>query len=487
MRPQYLPGFHMASLRRTPRSARQIFIDNINKAKEKSLTQLSDIFAPYIPRTMLENRASGAMSRKRIFSFENTFWAFFSQVLDADSGCQEVVRKIQALCHKKSWQKPSSSTAAYCQARGKLPLTDLQEIYQHTARYLGQQGRSKALNGRRVIVADGSGVSMPDTLENQKIWPQPSGQKSGCGFPQAYLCACFNLHTGVLISYEIGNKRSAEIPMLRQQLDQFEKEDIFLGDKGFCSYYDQSRMLDRQIDSVVRVARRHPVKPKDAIEILSENDLIIEWKKPSWNKIVSYSKAEWEALPDSLRLRQIKVVVGNPGFRTETFYIVTTLLDAQIYRAEDLAELYYQRWRVELFFRDIKTTMGMDVLRCKAPEMVRKEILMHFIAYNCIRRLIFDSSEHLNTEFERVSFKAGLQALRQWIDGGILHPEPNEKPLRLLSKFMDYIADRMVPDRPGRVEPRAVKRRPKPHQLLTKPRREMEVIPHRNRYHAKPA
>ena len=129
----------------------------------------------------------------------------------------------------------------------------------------------------------------------------------------------------------------------------------------------------------------------------------------------------------------------------------------------------------------------MDVLRCKAPEMVRKEILMHFIAYNCIRRLIFDSSEHLNTEFERVSFKAGLQALRQWIDGGILHPEPNEKPLRLLSKFMDYIADRMVPDRPGRVEPRAVKRRPKPHQLLTKPRREMEVIPHRNRYHAKPA
>lgn len=487
MKPQYLPGFHLATLRRTPRSARKILIDNINIAKEKSLTQLSDFFASYIPRHMLEKRESGVMSRKRIFSFENTFWAFFSQVLDADGGCQEVVRKIQALCHKKSWKKPSSSTAAYCQARGKLPLTDLQEIYQHTVKYLDKKARPKALNGRRVVVVDGSGVSMPDTPENQEIWPQPSGQKPGCGFPQAYLCACFNLHTGILISYAIGNKRSAEIPMLRQQLHQFEKDDIFLGDKGFCSYYDQSRMQEQQIDSVVRVARRHPVKAKDAIKILGEYDLIIEWQKPAWNKIVSYSKAEWEALPDSLRLRQIKVIVDHPGFRTEPFYIVTTLLDAELYRAEDLAELYYQRWRVELFFRDIKTSMGMDVLRCKTPDMIRKEILMHFIAYNCIRRLIHESSEHLNTAHERVSFKGGLQALRQWIGGGHLNLEPNEKPLQLISKFLDYIADKIVRNRPGRSEPRAVKRRPKPHQLMTKPRHEMEVIPHRNRYHAKPA
>lgn len=487
MKPQFLPGLHIASLRKTPRSTRQVFIDNTNKAKAKSLTQLSDFFAQYIPRSMFENRASGAMSRKRIYSFENTFWAFFSQILDADGGCQEVVRKIQTLCHKKSWDKPSSSTAAYCQARSKLPLSDLQEIYQHTAGYLDQQVKPQALNGRRVVVVDGTGVSMPDTPENQDIWPQPSGQKPGCGFPQAYLCACFNVHTGVLISYEIGNKRSAELPMLRQQLDQLEKDDIFLGDKGFCSYYDQSRMLDQQIDSVVRVARRQPVKPRDAIEVLGENDLIIEWKKTAWNKILSYSKADWEALPDSLRLRQIKVVVEYPGFRTESFYIVTTLLDAQTYRAEDLAELYYQRWRVELFFRDIKTTMGMDVLRCKTPDMVRKEILMHFIAYNCIRRLMYESSEQLNTAHERVSFKGSLQALRQWIIGGHLSLEPNAKPWQLFSQFLEHIADNIIPHRPGRSEPRAVKRRPKPHQLLTRPRHEMKVIPHRSRYCAKPA
>lgn len=487
MKPQYLPGFHLATLRRTPRSTRQILIDNINITKEKSLTQLSDFFASFIPQSMLENSESGAMSRKRIFSLENTFWAFFSQVLDADGGCQEVVRKIQTLCHKKSWKKPSSSTAAYCQARCKLPLTQLQAIYQHTAGYLDSEARPEALKGRRVVVVDGSGVSMPDTPENQEVWPQPSGQKLGCGFPQAYLCACFNLHTGLLVSHEVGNKRSAELPMLRRQLQQFEKNDIFLGDKGFCSYYDQSKMQDQQIDSVVRLARRKPVKPKEAIDILGEDDLLIDWVKPAWNKIVSYSKTEWEALPDTLRLRQIKVTVGYPGFRTESFYIVTTLLDAQSYRAEDLAELYYQRWRVELFFRDIKTTMGMDILRCKTPDMIRKEILMHFIAYNCIRRLIHESAERLNTAHERVSFKGGLQALRQWMHSGHLSTKPNEKPQRLLSELLGYIADKIVPNRPGRREPRAVKRRPKPHQLLNKTRHEMEVIPHRNRYHAKPA
>ena len=192
-------------------------------------------------------------------------------------------------------------------------------------------------------------------------------------------------------------------------------------------------------------------------------------------------------MPDTLHLRQIRVTVDYIGFRTESFYIVTTLLDAQSYRAEDLAELYYQRWRVELFFRDIKTTMGMDILRCKTPDMIRKEILMHFIAYNCIRRLIHESSERLNKAHERVSFKGSLQALRQWIHSGHLSTKPNEKPQRLLAKLLEYIADKIVPNRPSRREPRAVKRRPKPHQLLNKPRHEMEDIPHRSRYHAKRA
>lgn len=487
MKQQYFPGFHLNTLRKKPRSTQQILVDNINKVKEKSLTQLSDLFERYIPRSMLKNSESGAMSRKRIYSFENTFWAFFSQVLDADGGCQEVVRKIQALCHKKSWEKPCSSTSAYCQARCNLPLVKIQEIFQHSCGYIDQQARLTALQGRRVVVVDGSGFSMPDTAQNQAVWPQPSGQKPGCGFPQGYLCACFNLHTGVLISYQLGNKRSAELPMLRQQLQHFEKDDIFLGDKGFCSYYDQSKMLDQQIDSVVRVARRKPVKPQDAIEILDENDLIIEWKKPAWNKIVSYSKAEWEALPDVLRLRQIKVTVENPGFRTQSFYIVTSLLDAQSYRAEDLADLYYQRWQVELYFRNIKTTMGMDILRCKTPDMIRKEILMHFIAYNCIRRLIYESAKTLNTQHERVSFKGGLQALRQWIDNGHLSIKPNQKPQHVLLELMKFIADKLVPNRPGRNEPRAVKRRPKPHQYLTKPRHEMKVKPHRGRLYAKTA
>jgi len=487
MTPQYLPGLQLSTLRKKPRSAQQKLIDQLKKIKQKSLSQLGECFRQYIPSTMLKQSNNGTMSRRRIFSFENTFWMFFSQVLDADGGCQEAVRKIQAHACRKSLPQPSSSTAAYCKARAKLQLENLQTIYQHTSQYLSEQASSGHLNGRRVIVVDGSGISMPDTEENQSKWPQQANQKPGCGFPQAALCVCFNLHTGIALSHELGNKKSAELPMLRQQSDTFKEDDIFLGDKGFCSYYDQSIMRENKIDSVITLARRKPVKASDAIEILGENDLIIEWKKPKWNKNHSYSRMDWEALPECLQLRQIKVTVNEPGFRTTSFHIITTLLDARSYSADALADLYYQRWQVELFFRDIKTSMGMDILRCKSPDMIHKEILMYFIVYNCIRRLIMESAIQYDVSHSRVSFKACLQALRQWIACWIPGKDSRLESNRLMSELKSCIADKIVPLRSGRSEPRAVKRRPKNYQLLNKPRHEMKEIQHRSKYRAEAA
>ena len=487
MTPQYLPGLQLSTLRKKPGSAQQKLIEQLKEIKQKSLSQLDECFRQYIPSTMLKQSNNGTMSRRRIFSFENTFWMFFSQVLDADGGCQEAVRKIQAHACRKSLPQPSSSTAAYCKARAKLQLENLQTIYQHTSQYLSEQASSGHLNGRRVIVVDGSGISMPDTEENQSKWPQQANQKPGCGFPQAVLCVCFNLHTGIALSHELGNKKSAELSMLRQQSDTFKEDDIFLGDKGFCSYYDQSIMRENKIDSVITLARRKPVKASDAIEILGENDLIIEWKKPKWNKNHSYSKVDWQALPECLRLRQIKVTVNEPGFRTTSFYIITTLLDARSYSADALADLYYQRWQVELFFRDIKTSMGMDILRCKSPDMIHKQILMYFIVYNCIRRLIMESAIQYDVSHSRVSFKACLQALRQWIACWIPGKDSRLESNRLMSELKSCIADKIVPLRSGRSEPRAVKRRPKNYQLLNKPRHEMKEIQHRSKYRAEAA
>ncbi|MFT7222633.1 MAG: hypothetical protein ACI82Z_000156 [Cellvibrionaceae bacterium] len=187
----YLPGFHLSTLRRKPRSASQVLADKLEQLKQNSLGQLGECFSGFIPKRFLQPARSGALSRQRFFSKENTFWAFFSQVLDADGGCKEVVRKLQALSAMKSKPLPSSSTAAYCQARKKLDCYSLTSILQHTAKRLQSMTDTGRLNGRRVVVVDGTGLSMPDTVDNQQAWPQQRNQKPGCGFPSASLCACF--------------------------------------------------------------------------------------------------------------------------------------------------------------------------------------------------------------------------------------------------------------------------------------------------------
>lgn len=480
----YLPGFHLPTLRRRPRSARQLLAEKREQLRQKSFSQLGECFGKFIPHHYLHPAVSGALSRRRFFSKENTFWAFFSQVLDADGGCQEVVRKLQAFCAMQSKPLPCSSTAAYCQARKKLDVPSLEAILQHTAKQCRSKGAAGWLNDRRVIVVDGTGVSMPDTAENQQVWPQYRHQKAGCGFPQAAICACFCLQSGTLLSYRVGNKKSHELPMLRQQWGTFKPGDIFLGDKGFCSYYDLSSFKDRGVDSVITLARRAPVGEARSVKVLGENDRLIEWERPVRSKASSYSQADWEGLPETLLLRQIKVTVNHPGFRVTRFHIITTLLNAEAYPASDIADLYFQRWDVELFFRDIKTTMGMDILRCKTPDMVAKEILMHLIAYNCIRCLMVEASQGRGVTLRRVSFKGSVQALRQW------EPHLNQTSVsraeqyRLIRLLYASIAGNTTLERPGRSEPRAVKRRPKPYPLLTAPRHEMKEIPHRNKYRA---
>ena len=195
---------------------------------------------------------------------------------------------------------------------------------------------------------------------------------------------------------------------------------------------------------------------------------------------MAYSKEEWEKLPQELVLRQVKVKVTIPGFRTTGFHIITTLLDPVKYPKAELAELYFKRWNVELIFRDIKTTMGMDILRCQTPEMIRKEILMHFIAYNCVRRLMYEAAEEANIEVRVVSFKGSVQALRSW------EPHLNQanvsqaERFRLVSDLYDAMTNTPIRQRPGRSEPRCIKRRPKNYQLLTSPRHEMKEVPHRS-------
>jgi len=472
------PGFHLQTLRRKPRSPQQKLAEKLALLRQKSFKQIGEVFERFIPHTLLKPEPAGAMSRRRLFSKENTFWAFLSQVLDADGGCKEVIRKLQAYVSIKGGKVPSSSTASYCTARTKLDEQMLSAILDHTADQLEDLPETGVLNNRRVIVVDGTGVTMPDTPENQDVWPQPSSQKPGCGFPSARILACFSLETGALLSYATGNKKSHELRQFRQPWSLFKPGDIFLGDKGFCSYFDQARLKGKGIDSVITLARRAPVRAAKSLKVLGPDDLLIAWPRPKYTAKLSYSKDAWNELPEELRLRQIRVTVKHPGFRTQGFYIITTLLDAEPYPAEDLAELYFKWWDVELFFRDIKTTMGMDVLRCRTPQMIRKEILMHFIAYNGVRRLMYEAAEETDIEVRKVSFKGSLQALRSW------EPHLNQAKISQAERFRFAMTNTPLLQRPGRSEPRCVKRRPKNYQRMTAPRHEMKVIPHRSKYHA---
>jgi len=363
----------------------------------------------------------------------------------------------------------------------------LSDILAHTADRLEQLPQPGILKNRRVIVVDGTGVSMPDTPENQEVWPQISSQTAGCGFPTARICACFSLQTGALLSYAIGNKKNHELPLFRLQWSTFNQGDIFLGDKGFCSYFDIANLKKQGVDSVVTLARRTPVDATASFKKLGPDDLLIKWKRPTYNTNLSYSKQEWAELPEELILRQIKVTISNPGFRTQELYIMTTLLAPEHYPARELADLYFKRWDVELLFRDIKTTMGMDILRCQSPDMIRKEIIMYFIAYNCLRRLMYEAAKMAGIAVRVVSFKGSLQALRNW------EPHLNQTKLgktecyRLIGDLYEAMTNTPIKQRPGRSEPRCMKRRPKSYQLLTSSRHEMKEIPYRSRYRAQEA
>lgn len=483
----FLPGIHFSFLRRGGKKPGDRYLDEQRRLARRSLSQLRKHFAEFIPETCLQQNATKAFSRCRLFTKENIFWAFFSQVLDADGGCSEVVRRLQAQASANGLERPSSSTAAYCKARSKLDNACLQEILTHTGEQLVSQPSAQALGGRRVVVVDGTGISMPDTPANQSVWPQPRGQAPGCGFPQARILACFDLASGGLISHAVGNKHNHELPLLRRQWDQLDRGDIVLGDKGFCSYYDMAGLSARKIDSVTSLARRRPVSPVDAVHVLGPDDLLIRWSRPKWKKFLPYTREYYDALPATLLLRQIKVTINQPGFRATSFHIVTTLTDPIRYRAHELADLYYQRWDVELFFRDIKTTLNMDVVRCQSPDRVRNEILMHFIVYNCIRLLMLHAGRRRNAPVRRISFKASTQALRQW------QPHFNQPHLtlvdqrRLMHDLLEAIAGCPLSHRPGRSEPRCVKRRPKPFQLLTAPRDQMKVSAHRGQIRSKGA
>jgi hypothetical protein len=437
--------------------------------------QLAGLFGRWLDL----NQGFGAPKRLRLYSPSRMFWLFLSQVLSPDGSCREVLRGFLIWLALEHGKGASVRTTAYCKARAKLKLKDIQNLNRQIVRKVSAMETAVDLwCGRKVKVIDGSSVSMPDTRRNQCAWPQTRASRPGCGFPVMRLVAIFSLASGAMLALASGSIHAGERALLRKLWRFLKPGDVALGDRGFCSYAEFFLLAARGVDSVTRKNSRRVSR---VLKKLGRNDHLTEWGKnniqPAW-----VTEKQWEAMPEKMVVREITVSVGINGFRTRKITIATTLTDPVAYPAPAFADLYLKRWRVELYLKDIKITMGMDILRCKTPEMVAKELWMRVIAYNLIRAVMRESAISHGDPQARLSFKGALATIRQWtpaLSGAGLDDSRRQV---LYGVMLDYIARDLVPLRPNRTEPRARKRRPKGYQLLNKPRKLFREIQHRSKY-----
>jgi len=449
-------------------------------AANSSLCELRETFGSMIPDALLSTEESGPNSRERLYSPRVTFWAFLAQVLSPDTACRESVRKVQAWWCLTRLVEMSAATSAYCQARGRLCPQVLRRIHEHLAGRLERNVPQDALwLGRVVKIVDGTNLSMPDTQENQAAWPQPSSQKPGCGFPMLKLVGLFSLASGALLCFAKGTLHLHESQLLRALWDRLHKGDVLLSDRGFCSFFAIAALCLRGVDSVMRLHHaRHADFRKG--HPLGKGDRLVRWKKPA-QRTAAWSKEDFDALPEDLTLRMVRLEVKLKGFRSRTIVIVTTLLDPVAYPGEKIRALYFERWSVELHFREIKILLRMDILTCLSPQMIERELWLRVIAYNLVRALMQEAAIVHHVDLARISFKGTLDTLRHFADAVHAATGRPRKQAALIAAMLELMAKDQLPFRPGRVEPRAKKRRAKNYHLLTKPRRKMRVPSHRNR------
>jgi hypothetical protein len=413
--------------------------------------------------------AVGVVWNDRIYTPLVTLWVFLGQVLSADHSCRLAVARL--IAHRVSQGKSpcSAETSAYCQARKRLP----EKFFSAVACLVGRALESKVdpewlWKGRRVLMFDGSTVSMPDTHENQRAYPQVYNQKPGLGFPIARIAAVVSLASGAILDLGIcryAGKGQSELGLLRTLRDNFLPGDVMLADRYMCAWTEIFMLKAREVDSVIRLSVHRKADFRRG-QRLGEGDHIVKWTKPR-RLPRSIDWQTYKSLPEFITVRETRMQVEQPGFRTKSLVVVTTLLDPEQTTKEDLAFLYRARWNNELDLRSIKISLQMDILRCKTPELVRKEIWTHVLAYNLVRTIIAQAAFKHGVQPRTLSFKGAMQTLEAFqplID--FQGDRGSDFILKLYQHVLDAIATHQVADRPDRFEPRKTKRRPKKFDRL---------------------
>ncbi len=411
--------------------------------------------------------AASSLWQGWIYTPEVTVWVFLSQCLSADHSCRDAVARLAAWRVAQGQAACAADTGAYCTAREDLPEEACLQLVRQAGRELEDQAPCEWLwHGRRVRVADGATITMPDTAANQAEYPQQKNQKPGCGLPIARILVVFSLAVGTVLDAAIRpyeGKQTGENSMFRSLHDRLAAGDVVLADRYFSGWCDLALLAQRGVDVVVR---KHQLRATDfrTGRRLGRDDHLVCWLKPArpdWMAPECYA-----ALPRELVLREVRVRVRQRGFRVKSLTIVTTLLDAVEFSAEAIADLYRLRWQAELNLRSLKSVLTMDHLRCKTPHRVRNEFYMHLLGYNLIRKAMALAAIDSGVCPWQVSFKGTLQALNNFLPLLVSCMNLGDGCESLLA----CIAAHAVGNRPDRYEPRVIKRPPKQYKRMREPR-----------------
>jgi Transposase DDE domain len=410
--------------------------------------------------------------RDRLYSPLVTLYVFLGQILDPDCCCRQAVARVVAWLMSLGRAACSSGTGAYCQARKRLPEGVLARLTRDTGKQLHDKHRQRwHWHGHAVKLMDGSMVTAPDTAANQKAYPQPRTQKAGLGFPMIRMVVLFSWSVGTVLDAAFcpyKGKQTGETALWRALRHNLEPGDILLTDRYHCSYWEMAEAQRHGTQVVARVHARRKVDFRKGRR-LGKDDQLMTWTRrrgcPEWMDPATYA-----LVPETLTVRVIRIRVPKGRNRSREIVVATTLLDPCRYPKGEIAALYRLRWQAEISLRALKQTMQMDMLRCKTPAMLHKEIWGHFLTYNLLRTVLAQAAEAHELNPWQISFKGTLQTLNAFAT--VLDYTPPECRADIYRELLAAVATHRVGNRPDRYEPRAVKRRPKPYPSLNEPRRQ---------------
>ena len=458
---KYFKGFsHLFG--RARKSASRTLKERFDEIRGRAPGQLHSLFAKAVEP---EKIAGTGGCRERLFPADVTFWGMLGQVF-RDGSLRDAVREIQAsVCAGGSCRELGGGTGSYSDARQRLPQSSVDAAHRRVCEKMSASGGF--WGERRVMVVDGTSAQLQDTPANQEEYPQPIGQKPGCGFPVMQIVALFNLGSAALERFSCSPQTAGEGSMFDVELmEHLQAGDVLLGDRLYGSYLHFASLAARGVDVVTRLhgSRAWPKGVRG-------DDVLVQWKRPAPSARAQHvTLEEWEALPATLTVRYVRYRIDIAGFRTRHVMVATTLGQMP---AKELAQLYLRRWDIELCFDDIKTTMGMDFIRAKSPAMAIKMLTMYAIAYNLVRLLMQQAARATglhgaDTHSMRLSFKGALDATLRFVAEMAQATRKGWHNLR--EKLFRTIAADCLPRRRQRFDPRVVKRRPKPFPRMTAPR-----------------